>query len=119
MWLLALQRIIIDVLVHVLLFPFWWITANVWRTLRFIADMIRTGNEELAPWLWLRNVFVPMFGQTDIQGRIVSVVMRLVNVVFRVIFLALWSAVSVCMGLVWLSVPVLLVFFLTWQFPSL
>ena len=117
MWLLALQRVFIDALLHVLLFPFWWVTGNIWRTFQFIADMIRTGNDELAPWLWLRNLFVPMFGQTDIQGRIVSIVMRFVNVIFRTLFLMLWAIVSVAIGLIWLALPVWLFFFLFWQFP--
>lgn len=118
MWLLVLQRVAIDALVHLLLFPIWWLTGNIWRTFRFIADMIRAGNEELAPWLWLKNLFVPMFGQTDLQGRIVSVFMRLVNVAFRSVFLVFWTIVSIFIGLLWVSIPVALFFFLVWQFPT-
>ncbi len=119
MWLIALQRIIIDVVLHILWFPLWWVTGNVWLTLRWLSDMIRTGNDQLAPGLWLANLFVPMFGQTDWQGRIMSVAMRFVNVIVRAVLLVIWVIVSIAMSLFWLLIPVWLWMFTFWSWPVL
>jgi len=68
------------------------------------------GNGNLAPGLWLKNIFVPMFGQTDWQGRITSFFMRLVNVIGRGMGLLIWTMVVWILFLMYLTIPIIVVF---------
>ena len=67
--------------------------------------LLARGNVILAQGLWLRNLFVPMFGQVDWQGRIVSFFMRLINAIIRGIILFLWLIVIFIFFLVWILAP--------------
>lgn len=69
--------------------------------------MFKHGNNNLAPGLWLANLFVPMFGQYDFQGWLVSFFMRLVQIIARAFALALWLGVCLAFFFVWLALPVL------------
>ncbi len=106
MWILVLQRIALDFALDVLYFPVWWYTAGAKNVFIACGKSIQTANRNMAPGLWLKNLFVPMFGQTDWQGRIMSVFMRLVNVIGRGIALFFWSVVVVLLFFVWLFIPV-------------
>ncbi|HSR88895.1 MAG TPA: hypothetical protein VLK22_00655 [Candidatus Udaeobacter sp.] len=104
---LVLQRLLIETVLDVIYFPIWWYTKGAAHALRWCFNLLKTGNENLAPGLWLANLFVPMFGQFDIQGRIVSFFMRLVQILARTVALAVWLTLCLVLFLVWLALPVL------------
>lgn len=106
MWLLVFQRLILEFLLDLVYFPVWWYTGGVKRTAVFCFDILSEGNVHLAPFLWLKNIFVPMYGQTDWQGRLMSIFMRFFNVIFRSLALLIWSVVVWVLLLVWLALPV-------------
>ncbi len=60
----------------------------------------------MSPGLWLKNIFVPMFGQYDWQGRLVSFFMRLVQVVVRSVALVFWLIACLVLFVLWLALPV-------------
>lgn len=106
MWILVAQRIIVEFVLDILLFPIWWYTGGARHALMFCVRMVKEVNVLLAPGLWLKNITVPMFGQYDIQGRIVSFFMRLANVIVRSIGLFIWVVIMVCVFFLWLLFPV-------------
>ena len=87
MWILILQRLVLEFLFDFIYAPLWWYTAGIVRAGRFSARMIAAGNAQFAPGVWIAHIFVPMFGQYDWQGRLVSFFVRLVNVCVRSVFL--------------------------------
>jgi hypothetical protein len=109
MWILILQRLAIEALLDVFYFPIWWYTGGVWRALQFCFDMLKEGNDNFAPGLWLHNIFVPMYGQHDWQGRIISFFMRLAQVFARTVALFIWFIVCVIFFLIWLALPLIVV----------
>ena len=106
MWRLVFQRLTLEFFLDLLYFPIWWYTKGIAHQLRVCSDLFKDGNRALAPGLWLRNIFVPMFGQYDWQGRIVSVFMRFVNVIGRAIALFLWLLVAIAVFFLWILFPV-------------
>lgn len=106
MWLIVFQRLVFDFLIHLLYFPIWWYTGGAKRALLFCAGLVRDGNYNLSPGLWLKNVLVPMFGQTDWQGRLMSIFMRIVNVIVRSFGLLVWTTIMVGVFFIWLLFPV-------------
>ncbi|KKW41352.1 MAG: hypothetical protein UY92_C0022G0002 [Candidatus Magasanikbacteria bacterium GW2011_GWA2_56_11] len=105
MWLLVFQRIVVEFILDILYFPLWWYTGGAKHALLFGVDLIKDGNSHLAPGLWLKNIFVPMFGQYDWQGRLVSFFMRVVNIIGRSIGLLIWFLVVVMIFILWLIFP--------------
>jgi hypothetical protein len=55
-------------------------------------------------------MFVPMFGQYDFQGRIVSFLVRIANIFFRTIMLFVWFIFVLILFLIWLALPIFLAF---------
>ena len=73
---------------------------------KWAFGVLKAGNAALAPGLWLKNILVPMYGQNDWQGRLMSFFMRLVNVIVRAGLLLLWMIVSAVLFALWLMLPV-------------
>ena len=56
--------------------------------------------------VWIKNIFVPMFGQNDWQSRLISIFMRSVQIVGRSIGLVI-IAVAVALALVvYITAPI-------------
>ncbi|HUT22205.1 MAG TPA: hypothetical protein VMX18_02210 [Candidatus Bipolaricaulota bacterium] len=84
-----------DLIGDVFYFPIWWYTKGLAKGWRSLGNNLRHANENMALTLWAKNIFTPMFGQTDWQGRLVSLFVRLAMVVIRFIgfcFLAVFYA---------------------------
>ncbi len=107
MWLLVFQRIFFDAILDLFYFPLWWYTGGVIHAAKWCGQFFMDGNQMLAPFLWLKNLFVPMFGQYDWQGRIISFFMRLVQFFFRTLALIVWLVVCFALFCVWLILPVI------------
>jgi hypothetical protein len=105
MWLVVLQRVTIDFFVDFVVAPVWWYTAGLLRAGRFCLSLVQQANGMFVPGLWARNMFVPMFGQTDFQGRMMSVLMRTVNMIIRGLLLFFWLIIVLFVFLLWVVIP--------------
>lgn len=99
----------------IMYFPIWWYTRGILLTFSYIQDGIRMANEQFVPWLWFTHLFVPMYGQYDWQGRIMSVFIRTLNVCVRSMALILWSVIVVLLGLLWISLPLMSIMVFIWS----
>lgn len=105
---IVLQKILLDFLLDMIYFPVWWYTGGVKFIFFKCLDIFLRGNLLLAPSLWLKNIFVPMFGQWDFQGRLISFFMRLFQVFVRFIILLLWLIFVIMLFLFWLILPIII-----------
>lgn len=85
-----LRYLFIDLLGGVLRWPVWWYTQGVKAVFQWAGRMIRDYARSLAINVWIRNIFVPMYGTRDWQSRIISFFMRVVQIIGRSIALAAW-----------------------------
>jgi hypothetical protein len=83
------------------------------------VDLFKNGNRFLAPGLWLRNIFVPMYGQYDFQGRMISFFMRFINFVGRSVALCFWVGVCLFLFMVWLVFPGIIIYGIVRSFIKL
>ncbi len=72
-----------DLALDILSFPLWWYTHGLLRMARWWRESVRGYARLLALEIWIKNLFVPMFGQYDWQSRLISIFMRLVQIVGR------------------------------------
>lgn len=117
MWILVWQRVLFEAIIDLFYFPLWWYTSGLMRAFLWCVNFFQDGNQQLAPGLWLKNIFVPMYGQYDWQGRIISFLMRFVQVIFRFLGLMVWLVVCILLFFIWLVLPLAVIYlFICWWF---
>lgn len=111
---LILQHLLLESILDIFYFPVWWYTKGARYALRHCFYLLKSGNASLAPGLWLANLLVPMYGQFDLQGRIISFFMRLAQIVGRTFGLLVWLVFCLALFLVWLALPILVLLMLAY-----
>ncbi|MBI4599447.1 hypothetical protein HY732_00825 [Candidatus Uhrbacteria bacterium] len=106
-----LKFLLYDILLDALYTPVWWYTAGLAGTLRSLARAAAQGAQIIGIGIWARSVFKPMYGEYSPQGRIVSFFMRIVVLLFMTVQMGVWLGILLVLLVVWLALPVLLV----WQ----
>lgn len=108
-------KIIFQTLGNIFYFPFWWYSVGFAETLK--KEWIFFSNQEknLGFRIWLANIFVPMYGQSDAAGRIISFFIRLIQIIVRGLVLLFWLALVIVGAILWLALPLLLVVALFFQ----
>jgi len=102
----SLKLVFIDVVGDLLHWPFWWYTRGIKNAGNLFLDTVKGEYERLGVGVWLKNLFVPMFGQYDWQGRLISFFARLVQLIVRSIILFFWLIVASVIFLLWLIMPI-------------
>ena len=110
MFFAVLPRLLLEFLLDIFYYPVWWYTGGLVYMVGAVGRVFSAGNSFLAPGLWLKNLFVPMFGQHDLQGRLVSFIIRLGNFLFRSFGLLLWSVIVLCLIVLWVFVPLFVLY---------
>ena len=102
----ALGRLLfVDLIGSVAWFPIWWYTTGIKKMIQFCIDGLRYRVRQYAFAIWIKNFFVPMYGQYDWQGRAVSIFMRFVVIVGRGIALAAEAIIYVFLVFCWAVIP--------------
>ena len=102
----SLQFVVVDIIGDVLSWPLWWYSRGFLKTARFCLNSIKDEYQRSGLGIWLKNLFIPMFGQYDWEGRIISFFARLIQVIFRSLIILFWSAIYLALILVWLIAPI-------------
>ena len=82
---LGLRYFFIDLIGGVLRWPFWWYTQGLLFILKGGRSWIMNYVKTLGLRVWIKNLFVPMYGMRDWQSRIISFFMRFAQIIFRAI----------------------------------
>lgn len=116
---LTIKFIVRDLLIELLYWPIWWYTKGLFNALSSWVREIKGQEQRLGVRIWLKNIFTPMFGQYDWEGRIISFFMRLVQIIFRSIVLAIWAILSLALVVVWIAAPLVIIYQLLLNIVSL
>lgn len=101
----ALKFVFGDLLGDVVYFPVWWYSRGAARAVKVLASGMRATLASLALVLWIKNLFVPMFGQYDLQGRIISFFMRIFQIIARTLAALFWLIVRLAVLGIYLLLP--------------
>lgn len=96
----------------ILMFPVWWYTKGIVYMLEQLLLSAQKQAASFAVNLWVRNLFVPMYGQYDWQGRIISFFIRLIQIIFRSIAYIFWLGILAGVAVFYLFVPLVLAVFI-------
>ncbi len=106
----SLQFVAVDIIGDILFWPIWWYTKGLVNAVLSTGRNIKEQAEALGIGVWLRNIFTPMFGQYDIEGRIISFFMRLIQIIVRTVGLVFWSLIYCFFFALWIFLPPLVVY---------
>lgn len=98
-----------------LLFPAWWYTRGLLETAERIMTFWAHSLKALNLLVWMKNIFVPMYGQRDFTGVLVSIFMRIVQIILRSIGFIFLLIVGVVAMLLWILAPVLIAWQIIYQ----
>lgn len=89
--------------------PFWWYTIGAHRAFERFRLRLREGNAYIGWSVWVNNLFTPMYAQHDWAGRLISLFIRLVQIIVRSLLLILWLTVCFVLLGLYFALPVLVI----------
>lgn len=106
----TIRFIFVDMLLSIVYFPVWWYTTGVKNLALAIKREILAFGKAMDLRILAKYLFQPMFGQTDVWGRIISVVLRIVVFTFKLFTAFGYSILLGALFIVWIIFPVFVVF---------
>ena len=87
-------------------FPWWWYSQGWFIWIGYWWAWLNKISRGLALAVWLKNIFVPMYGQRDIVSFLISFMMRIIQIIFRLaIWLVCW-VIALLAIMAWPAAPV-------------
>ncbi len=90
--------------------PIWWYSSGLMEALKNLWHSSIRANQELALLVWMRNIFTPMFGDFTWEGRIISFLMRVVQIIGRGIMFILMVLFALIQLLLWIALPLIVIY---------
>ena len=103
---------IIDLIKHLLYWPFWGYTNGFLITLKIIGKRILIAWHSLALDVWFKNIFRPMYGQYDAGSRIISFFMRVIQILFRLAIMITITIFLSSLIVIYLILPIFTIWML-------
>ncbi len=101
--------VLVDFFGSVAWFPIWWYTVGLLGIMAAARNGLEYRVRSLGFKIWLKNFFVPMYGQYDLTGKLISIWMRFVVLIGRIIVLVA-EAVGFTVGIIlWVLIPIIAV----------
>lgn len=117
--LLYSAKILVEIIRDVVYFPFWWYTRGLFMFAQKTITFLQTKEKSLGLFVWMKNIFTPMYGQNDWQGVLISILVRIVQIIFRSIVMIIFTVIAVFVFMLWIFVPIFIVYELIFQTTSL
>ena len=74
--------------------PGWWYARGLSIVTAWFRKTVRNASETFSLGVWVKNLFVPMYGETEWSGRVISFFVRFAMIFMRGAAVAAWSAVA-------------------------
>jgi hypothetical protein len=97
-----------DVLGGILNAPVFWYTRGGFDAFKYCVRLIVRRWKTLGLGVWIANIFVPMYGQHDLAGSLISFFMRLFQIIVRGAVMIIWTALVIAGFIAYLVMPILI-----------
>lgn len=102
-FLTTIQYSFVDLVTSILKWPLWWYSTGLVAVFKSLWQMFSYQIKSMAVGVWIKNIFVPMFGQRDWQSRIISFIMRVVNIIGRSFAGFIWGMILFLVGVLYIA----------------
>jgi len=108
-------KIIVEIIWDIIRFPLWWYSRGLMEVSQGLLNFLRNREKALALFVWVKNIFKPMYAQRDWQGILISFFMRLIQIIIRGLIMVFWIFFSLAVLCFWLVLPLLVIYEILWQ----
>lgn len=108
-------KVLAEIMRDILYFPVWWYTRGLFNLVKSLRDFLVEREKGLALTVWIKNIFKPMYAQTDWQGILISILMRIIEIIGRSIVMFFWVIVVLIAFVFWVAFPFLAIFEIIFQ----
>ncbi|RJQ33700.1 hypothetical protein C4566_03025 [Candidatus Parcubacteria bacterium] len=115
----AIKSIFLDFIWEILYFPLWWYGPGLKRVALYTVNSIKNTEASLGVSIMFKNIFKPMFGQYDSQGRIISFLMRLLLTIVRTVMFAVLIVFNLVAIVFWVALPGFVLWGILFNFTSI
>ena len=106
-----IKDLFLDTVWEILYFPIWWYSRGFKKTAIFCWRRINDGWKSLALSIFIKNFFKPMYGQRGWDAYILSLVIHSLQISWRLLLMAFWTLFWLFILILWIFLPV----FIIWQ----
>lgn len=112
----TLKYIGVEIIWDVIYFPIWWYSKGLMRVINFCINSASFHvNRRMALGIWVKSMFKPMYGDYTREGRIISIFMRVIVLIWKLVGTVLWMAVLVVVFVLWIVLPIIVIYFILYQ----
>jgi len=108
-------KILVDLIRDIIYFPLWWYSRGLKQIVIKLKNFLVNKERSLALFVWIKNIFRPMYAQYDWAGILISFFVRLFQIIVRGIFMLGWLALAILALGLWLVLPVLAIYEIIFQ----
>lgn len=108
-------KILAGLVAQIAYFPAWWYSRGLLRFLKYLKNFLVERERSLALLVWIKNISIPMYGQYDWQGRLISFFMRLFQIIARGIVMLFWLVAAFAIFCLWIILPPLILYEIYFQ----
>jgi hypothetical protein len=109
------SKIIADIVWGVFYFPLWWYGAGLIKFMLTLGNFIAEREQAVGFLVWLKNIGKPMYGQRDFAGVLISIFIRLIQIIVRGVIMLFWLAMVLLFLAVWLGLPIITLYEIFYQ----
>lgn len=99
------RLLLIDLIGELLYFPIWWYSQGLKRIILYVFASIKNTGRNMAIGILFKNLFKPMFGQYDREGRIISFFFRIIITLGKTLLFLLISIFNLLLIIFWIFLP--------------
>ncbi len=108
-------KIIIDFIINILYFIPWWYSKGLVEIVKKSRKFLTRKEEELAIFIWLKNIHKPLYDRYSWQSTIKSVIIRVGQILLRLAILLFWIFLVVFKVVLYLILPILVLWQIIYQ----
>jgi len=112
----GIKFIVIDIIGDFVYWPIWWYTIGLKDCFVFCAVQIKKTWLSLGLNIWLKNLFTPMYGDRSFVGRLISLIVRIVVLFWRLLWFFFWTSFVLAMLFIWIIGPIIVVYMILRHF---
>ena len=105
----AIKVIFLEIIWEIIFFPIWWYNQGLKRVILYVWNSLKNSSRILALPIMFKNLFKPMFGQYDREGRLISFLMRIILTISRVLVFLVLLFLNIFILLIWILLPVVVI----------
>jgi hypothetical protein len=111
-------KIIAKTALNIAIFPVWWYARGLVMIVGKLLGFLGSRQQSLGLFVWVKNIYRPMYGQSDWQGILISIFMRIIQVIIRSIAMLFWLGAGLVLLAAWISLPPFVIYQIYFQLIS-